>query len=857
MNLEKLTLKEKIEKLEYTSYDTFIKINELTFDLLTKSVLLTGDGEVRKLDIPMYSAATNLGLLILSINGRYKRNGINIKGDRIFTPEIIKGVFPEELLKIFKFGLDSRGVEKRLLTATSDLIKGIETELNNLPVYKREYASKELEDSIKEGLENVKEYAGLCSGIGEILIGTEIEKTGDIIKAGMERLTHTDNLLKKIKDEKFYKIMEPVISIHSELYKLPFDGDVWPFMERTGEQIDWAMYLAKEITELRDRITDSQVAGRKKFLSIDKNGLLQIEPDSELINGNVKKYGLADTIAAMIIGMEGTSDIMYKTNAPFLELESQLKALGVPYELAKKITDHLSYNLLSRDLTGHKKIKEEERYEILAKEEKEFLIEENFDKYAEAIKIQVEKIIGKKIPDISLCYFEKEDAQYANSISSWVNVTKTNKYGKTKKIYEANPSKSIDDLMLSIEKEFPKPEYEIFVFDNTGVCFVFDQTLGYTVKVNFRSVIEAQNNFERISEADNLAGLFYKTEVMAHETTHASQIDSRLLWRNMAVHVAYYIAKLALKENKKGRLDYETPYDKSSFKRIVKNKRTWRKELIDELDEIAGQALGIGKFAENCRQKGVYDALIERGATIRKDGTFNSKYFSKLELEDSKPAKLIKQIREAIEKDDMKKLSRLKRKAENYNEELSTIVETMAETFGIIVTEDFIKNYPGELSEEKKQHYIDSLKARIIGQGINGETVTNIMKEYREDKEKMEEELNKKGFTYKRVLSKYHDQLPVEEVLINLDYNPLNPLEAYENMDELEKRIKKYNKTLEGRWKLKDLLYPINTGRVVIDNRYRKNIPMFLKIVDEYGAKEAHGIMLNAQSLKELERLAR
>ena len=76
-------------------------------------------------------------------------------------------------------------------------------------------------------------------------------------------------------------------------------------------------------------------------------------------------------------------------------------------------------------------------------------------------------------------------------------------------------------------------------------------------------------------------------------------------------------------------------------------------------------------------------------------------------------------------------------------------------------------------------------------------------------------------------------------------------------MSELKRRIKKYNKQFDEKLKFKDCLYPMNNGKAVIDRRYRKNLPAFLKVVEKYGPKEAHSIMLNAQSIKEIEKYAK
>lgn len=506
--------------------------------------------------------------------------------------------------------------------------------------------------------------------------------------------------------------------------------------------------------------------------------------------------------------------------------------------------------MLCRGITQFKTVQQEEIYKILAKKI-DTENEDSVDKYAIAMKLLIEKLSGKKIHEFAFSYFEKEEKHSSNAISGWMLVTKKGRDGKSKIIYEDDRHRSLEELLETAKKQFTKKEHEILVTENTGVCFVFDFMMG-TITSNFRSLIEIQNAFEEISKADKLAGLVYKTAVMAHETTHASQINSRLMWRDIAVIVAAYSAEMILKWKKEGRLDYESPEGRNCFE-----KQTYRWEMVRFLDEIAAQALGVGEMAESCRWKGIYDAIIEKGAKLRKDGRFNHDYIAQIKLEDSKPARLVKKIREAIEKDDIKLLYRLKREADEYRKELSTMTETMAETFGIKATEEFIKNYPGKLSEKEKQEYTEALKAGIISLGIRGEKFTKIASKYKEHSPKMEKELNKKGLTYKRALTKYVDHKPVEDLLIKLGYNPLNTMQAYEDMQELERRIVKYNKTAKKNVTLKDAYYPLNNGKAQLDIRYRKNIPMYMKVVEKYGTQKAHEMMINAESLKELERLAK
>lgn len=902
MDLEKLTLKERIDKLGYTSYDTFLKMNQLIADLLEESRLLSDEGDIQDLERHIYLAATNLGITLLSIIDKYERNGIKIRNDDVFSVGELKKAFPKNIIKAFKIGLSSEGLGKAVLNGTSELVAAIETELTNMPEYDPKYKSEVLEESIKEGLESVKKYAGLCQRFGDILVGLGKEKEGDMVKSGMARLTETEELLKKIKDEKFSQIFKTVIDLNAGIYNLPFDGDEFTFLGRTGDDVTWAMFLANEIREAEGYITNARLTKRKKFVNTVGDGLIYLESDGEELNEKVKTNGLANTIAERIMGVDSLKYFLAKTKAPFNDLDYQLTSLGIPFELARGVSDSLSINALGRGQTKLNKIKEKDYYKILARTESQIGKGKSIDVYAEAMKMLVENVTGKKLQDIVLSYFAKDIAHISSGISNWVNITELTKNGKIKTVKEYSSNKDVENLAGSVQKEFPDQKYDIYLSENTGVCFLFDLLVSYSPKSDFIPLVEVQNNFNDLVEADELAGLFCKTSIMTHELTHVSQVDSRLAWREMAAYLTDFVAGDALKGHKHGKLDYETMFHRSSFRKRIKKRFTSLDELVRLVDESVGQALGLGEFAENCRKKGSEDALAERGVVMRDDGTFNPKYFLELEWEDSKVSKLVKRVRKALEEKDIKELSKLKRKTKEYYEELSTIMETMAEAFSFIATKNFIEHHPQNLSDKEKDYYTDFLEAKIIGRGVRNQAVSDIIVKYKKRPKRMEDELNKKGFTYKRVLGKYQDQKPVEKRLLSLGYDPSNPFEAYDDMkglkkrvkernevaekklkrrfvklgyknieevsgdiEKLQKRIAKYNKDskekiyeediLKTKWELKDLLYPTNNSEAVISLRYSENVPMFLRIIDKYGPYRAHDLMLNAESLKELEKL--
>jgi len=853
MKLEKLTEKEKVEELDYTKYDTFLEINQLLAEELGKKCERHDAGDKTE-DEYLEETLERLAVLIANTRGRYERNKIKFKEEDIFSYKKLQKRFPLTLTglkKAYKFGLTGIQSEELIKNATTSMLKAIETKLSEIPNYDPKYKSKELDKSIRTTLKKVSEYAQIGTRLGKILTGMEMERKGLLVQSGMEQLTKTKDLMKKIKNEHIDKIIKPLVDMHAEIYGLPFNGNSYAFLGGSGEKIDWTVSLAKMILDYKDIITEAQVAGRKKFLSARTGGELHIQRDAEIMNKTVKEQGLAPTISDLLARDGDFERDTNQIKSPFEGLEDRLHALGLGYELSKKMSQYLSEQILCRGTTTTKNPKEQNIYKTLAKK---INTEDGncMDEYAKAMKTLLENISGKKIPDFAFSYFSKEEAPIANAISGWVLVTKKGKDGKSKIIHEDQRNISLEELLETAKKQFTKKEYEILVTENTGVCFTFDFLMGYTVTSNFKGLIEAQNNFEEVSKADKLAGLLYKTEVLAHETTHASQINSKLMWRNLAMNAATHIAKLALKWYKEGKLDCEVSEGINCFK-----KQTYRQELVDYLEEISAQALGLGEEAEKYRQKGIYDAIIEKGAKLRRDGNFNQEYFSKIRLENSKAADFTKRIKKALKNKSLKGLRELKRQADDYSEEISSMVETMAETFGITATKDFIKNYPQDLPEKEKQRYSKDLVDSIIGLGLRAEKFAKISSKYKEYNEKMEKELNKEGMTYRRILTKYGDSKPVTQKLMKLGYSPLNPERSYEDMQELERRVKKYNKTHKKNISMEEVYLPLNNGKAQLDIRYRKNIPIYMKVVEKYGPEKAHELMLNAESLKEIERLVK
>ena len=410
--------------------------------------------------------------------------------------------------------------------------------------------------------------------------------------------------------------------------------------------------------------------------------------------------------------------------------------------------------------------------------------------------------------------------------------------------------------MENILDIFNREEYEVYICDNVGVCFMYEEDIAQLPKSLDTTTIEARDIFRDIPGVNKTLAKIYKTAIDFHEVTHATQINSRLAWRNVCSFMLQTIADSAITDYSKNRLDCEYP-DSTSIFEGKDNVKTHKDELIKTFNLTIAQALGKGKLANSIRKMGLYDGLMECGIEIDSSGDIDWDHITEIKLEESKTSQLAVKMREAIEKYDIEALKTLKGKAKDLHENQGMLLETMAEAYSIIATEEFVKNYPDKrYSESTKQKYAGLLRQRLLSQGSRAETAMNIFAEQDSMKDaEFGNRLKKHGLKYKRVINNKVDTMPVDRNLIQLGYNPIMPFEAYDDMPKLKMRIRFQNQSTKSRKNkltVNDCLYPVNKARAGIDIKYRKNIGLFLDVINHLGTQKAHKFLLNCESLSDI-----
>ena len=136
------------------------------------------------------------------------------------------------------------------------------------------------------------------------------------------------------------------------------------------------------------------------------------------------------------------------------------------------------------------------------------------------------------------------------------------------------------------------------------------------------------------------------------------------------------------------------------------------------------------------------------------------------------------------------------------------------------------------------------LYEEVSGRGIRAKQYMEAMK-FETQKER-NEKMASSGLKYQQIIEGEQHESPVKIKLMRLGYHPLNPLGAYENMEELAKRAAKQNIPLE------KLLSPINAANSLLGLRYNVHLSEFTNHIQKHGRHQAFENMLNAETFSDI-----
>jgi hypothetical protein len=250
------------------------------------------------------------------------------------------------------------------------------------------------------------------------------------------------------------------------------------------------------------------------------------------------------------------------------------------------------------------------------------------------------------------------------------------------------------------------------------------------------------------------------------------------------------------------------------------------------------------------RQFGIHNGALKNGFKVDINDNVDFKQLRrKVNLEKSEITDMMLILKKALTAEDFEAISRLEKELKQKSEELNAITETMADTFALTAMKTFIGKLPDtRISAKKREFYYESLCAGINREGILAKTFLDIWLRdaLRPWKRR---ELAKRGLVYRRMISREIHQDPIRVKLMEMGYNPMDPLCAYDDMKELRRRARERGVAL------KELLFPVNLSTASVGKTYCLHIPLFTEVIEKYGMKKAFKKLLKAQSMAEIEQM--
>jgi len=844
-------------KIEYPEYLSLEKADSLARKLIeesginkvrmgklddkTKDKLFLIPGyqiEGRQIDNYLYSALSVLGATIWLTKDLYKRNGIKFPQSKFLSEVRLDDIIPNKLAMKLKscevghveLGDLTLGVAERFLEA-------IETQFYHLHDYDSRKTNPRLEQDVERRVQKIARYATLGLETPAILKGfNRVPEAGSLEKV-LKELKDTRKVSETVRREDQNQYLQNLLKVHAQLNGLNCNSH-YPFAESMGEDISIAMDIANTFYTAFHGAADQAIANKDRLLVPQKNFIYSMQGGKEF--RELWQDNWVGSITETMRRNVRLEEMLANAKSPFLYLDEKLHALGVPYQLSKAIAEGLSFGMIGRtDPEPDKKIRKGSNiYDQLDKEDSQFI---------EAVRELVRKTTGKEPNKVSYKFFEKENmTDVADAISPIVYVTKLTDEG-IKIIAEKVSKQGAETTLETVKQQYGPQDGDIFVRKNMGVCFILQSDLfGSPYNPKF-SIVEAREAHKEVAEFDKLGAKLLELEVDVHETVHAAQVGSKLVWREVASYISKYICDQVIKEAKLGRLHYEFAGSDLGIGELGKKGKTLKQLFSDILEFYVKGSLGKGKLAETMREEGFMQGEWSRGISPLNSedrSELNLEEIRKIKMEESQSAAYTRKVGNALRKLDMPRLEQLEREGEEKVHEMSAIIETMAEAYALTGMKDYINHLPErKCSKEQKQKYYNSLVSKIVRRGELAQKYVDIVRASKNTQER-DARLAEVGMRYEHAIVEHND---TPKNLLKLGYNPVDPQEAYENMQELHKRAEKKG------MKKEEVLEIMNSSKALLGIRYSRQVPLFLKIIEQYGPHKAFTKMLEAETMTEIE----
>ena len=324
-----------------------------------------------------------------------------------------------------------------------------------------------------------------------------------------------------------------------------------------------------------------------------------------------------------------------------------------------------------------------------------------------------------------------------------------------------------------------------------------------------------------------------------HEAVHLGQIGSSLTWRYNALH--YSLILLEHFENELLLSGYGAKSFGFNVGDVLRNENDIHKNVSKAFVLLLAQALGKGKTAKNSRNTG----------KLKINGSDEKEVLEKLNkisIEDSQTSRLLGDVQKEMLSDKISsnKLNFLKKKLKAFMEEMQEISECQAEAFCFVLLKDFLENLPDRrIRNYSPEKICELLISSRIRRGKQSQAYYTA-KRRSKTKSEFTAMLRKEGLRYQRCICVKNDIEPIFSLLVSLGYDPLDPMSAYLDMEELKVRAKKAG------IRLADCLKPINSAEASSAKTYSANIELILKTIEKFGVKKSFKMILNAESSKEI-----
>ncbi|MFC1756601.1 hypothetical protein ACFLZC_00360 [Patescibacteria group bacterium] len=855
-NEEKRLIKQT-KRFGFPIYSAVKQANDLVIELLKQIPTDKMDQELknvhfvtpnayfieRLVDTRLFSIMVILATMVIVAKDIYRRNGIVFPEDDFLSDDALSDFLPEQEFMALKDVSGQVDFEDLCLAVMERVVEAIESQFFMIRNYNsriEEYSAK----YARKHLRIIRMYAFLGINISKVVEGFGFTAEAGALRALMHSLVSIEGLLMKMQVDEQDLVFEQILRFHAILEKLTFIGASFLFSDMIGEEITAVMKVARGIKYNANLLSDLvllDLPDKKKTAIPYEKYILTVQSfKSDLEN---LKNNFAKSLGAFFITEGEMAGFLIDLNfskAPFLSLDQKLFSLGIPYQVSKVINDYFGENLCFRDISEtpeKESLTREEIYKALHKGNKNFV---------PALSRFMAMVTGKKPSPVSYASFEEGGTGYANSISPISYLAKI-KDGGIKIISETVSKLDCEATMEDLLEQYDARFLDLYVRKNVGVCFVMESDPFFMFFDPPVSIIEARDT--GIESTDQFAQKLQSLQVDFHEMVHATQIGSRLIWRDVFSSVAVFLCDLAIKYLKEGILDIDEITNRR-IKGVITKGKTRRQFLIEALRVYIVLSLGEGKLPNDMRKNGLYNAIANSDFEIEEDGYINADVLKSIPIEYSTTAKLATDTINVLStSSDISELEKIEETLKDHMQELSNIVETMAEVYSLYAMRKFLENLPDRrYGENRKAEYLISMKSRLERRGKQAQIYLDLADPgYTVMGYELNMYLAQYGMIYDQTINNEEDEVPVMNHLISLGYDPLDPMVAYDDIGKLNflAEIESVHPA--------EIMMPINSAKAIIGLRYSANIPLMIDFVKRFGSKKAFRMLLEIESFDQIE----